>query len=336
MSGSKKNKPLVVLTPGDPAGVGPQVIVQSLRDSAIRNLADYLIVCDHAVLSAYKGFSCERWDYAGCRRTQDHCAIFLLEPGVISSPRDAILAKPTTLTARASFEYVRYASYILKKGLADCLVTGPVSKENIIKAGVSAWVGHTEFLARDCGVSFPVMLFSAPCGKAVVVTRHIALRDVSKKLTQEVVYKTIEAVHLALRKQFGMKRPRIAVAGLNPHCGEGGKIGDEERRLIVPALRRAQKRYGTVFGPYSTETILYDIYRGKYDCVIGMYHDQILGALKMVARDSLVNITIGLPYVRTSCAHGTAFDIARSRRANPESLKSAIKEAVRMFSYTKR
>jgi 4-hydroxythreonine-4-phosphate dehydrogenase len=233
---------------------------------------------------------------------------------------------------------------LIKAGKADALVTAPINKKAASLAGFK-FPGHTEYLAYLVGArKFCMMLVACPPKpipnptqelrrgggplRVVLATRHIALKDVSRCLDQNQIRDAIILTHQALKKYFRIRHPRIAVCALNPHAGEDGMFSDEESRIITPAIKKAKVK--GVVGPLPADSLFYDAYRGRFDAQIVMYHDQGLIPLKMVAKDAAVNITLGLPFIRTSPAHGTAFDIAGRNKANPSSMIEAIKLACQL------
>jgi 4-hydroxythreonine-4-phosphate dehydrogenase len=314
------NKPRVAITTGDPFGIGPEIVLKALASPELRGLANFLIIGDRSVLSSLTKF------LNAAIRTNPHIAIVDLR--LIS--KDSIKwGRQSVLSGKASLAYIDRAIELIKYRRADCLVTAPVSKEAISRAGVK-FSGHTEYIAKAFRTDkFAMMLTGGPL-RVTLVTRHLPLKAVAKAITGEEISDCIALSHTALKRYFGIKHPRIGVASLNPHGGEGGSIGKEEERVIKPAVARAKRRFEGITGPASSEALFYEAFRGKLDCVIAMYHDQGLAPLKMVARDNSINITLGLPFVRTSPGHGTAFDIAGKGLANAGSMIEAIKMAVDM------
>ena len=272
------HKPIIIITTGDPKGIGPEVTEKALKDPRIKTLAHFIVI-----------------------ETQD----------------------------KTGFDAVQKAAEILKKGHARALVTAPVNKEAINKSGIF-FQGHTEYLAKYANTKkFAMMLCGGPL-KVTTVTRHIPLKDAPKNISQAKIIDAIKLTETALKKYFGIKNPKIGVCALNPHCGEGGRIGREEQDIIIPAIKKIKHSIPGVKGPISGDVIFYMAYNGKLDAVISMYHDQGLGPLKMVAFEKGVNVTLGLPFIRTSPDHGTAYDIAGKGIADPGSMKEAIKLAVKM------
>jgi len=288
-----KNKPVIVITIGDPAGIGPEITRKALARRELSRRASFLVVGNE------KSF----------------------KPG-----------KPSAKTGKAAIGYINKAVDLIKEGPADALVTAPISKEAINLAGFK-WPGHTEYLAHLTKTNkFAMMLAGGPL-RVVLATRHIALKDVSKKLNSREIYDVIVLTASYLRKHFKIKNPKIAVCALNPHAGEGGMFSDEEKRIIIPAIKKAGARCSVplhIVGPLPADSLFYNANKGMYDAEIVMYHDQGLIPLKMAARDSGVNITLGLPFVRTSPAHGTAFDIAGKGKADPSSMIAAISMAIKL------
>jgi len=237
---------------------------------------------------------------------------------------------------RASVEYLDKALELLKRKEIDCLVTAPVSKEAINLSGIK-FSGHTEYLAQRSGTKdFAMMLLNDKL-RFCLVTRHVPLKDVSRLLTKDKLYGVVFMACKSLRELFCIKRPRLVVCGLNPHASDNGVIGAEENRIIKPALGLLRRRlHACIDGPLASDAAIYKAREKKYDCVIAMYHDQALIALKLSGFETGVNMTLGLPFVRTSCLHGTAFDIAGNpQSANPASLIAAIKLAVKCSSNLK-
>lgn len=280
--------PVICITTGDPRGIGPEVINKALKNPALKNKADFLII-----------------------------------------PGPAVTKKGQKACARSSIEFIDAAFKLIIEKKADALVAGPVNKEAINKAGIR-FEGHTEYLARLSGTKRFAMMFVSDKLKVSLVTRHIAFGKVARWLSVGAIYDTVELTYKALKNWFGVKNPKIGVAGLNPHCGEGGIFGNEERFIIGPAVRKLQRTYRGIFGPVAADTLLYDTYHKRFDAAVCMYHDQGLCAFKMVSRDKGVNLTLGLPFIRTSPDHGTGFDIAGKNVADPGSMLEAIRLAIRL------
>lgn len=306
-----KRKPHIGITIGDPSGIGPEVVVKALNNPRIRRLGHYTVIGDETVLRRQGLHPTGNCQVLSCR-----CA-----------SADAIIAgRPNRASAQASLAYLNTAVELLRRKDIDGLVTAPVSKEAISSLG-REFQGHTEFLARAFHVKRYEMLFVSTSLRVVVATRHIPITALSRTITAAKVFDAIDLTHAALKKFFRIPRPRLAVCGLNPHAGEGGHIGTEEGTKIIPAIAKAQKRGIRVQGPFPADTLFSPTTAQRYDAVIAMYHDQGLIPIKTLYFNELVNMTVGLPFVRTSPAHGTAFNIAGKDQANPSSMQASIRLA---------
>lgn len=230
---------------------------------------------------------------------------------------------------KASHQALSQAVALLKADKVQAVVTAPVSKTHLNKAGFK-FPGQTEFLA-DAFVCKPTMMLAGPRLRVVLTTIHIPLREVVSHITPAKVFEKILTTHAALKKDFGIKRPRIALCGINPHAGENGLFGDEEKKLLKPAIAKAKRLGMQIFGPLPADTIFHEAAKGHFDAVIAHYHDQGLGPLKTLHFDEGVNITLGLPIIRTSPDHGCAFDIAGKNKANPASMKAAMEMAIQII-----
>ncbi|MFC1621115.1 4-hydroxythreonine-4-phosphate dehydrogenase PdxA [Candidatus Omnitrophota bacterium] len=230
---------------------------------------------------------------------------------------------------KTGFEAIKKAVEILNKGDAHGIVTAPVNKSAINKLGV-VFKGHTEYLARCTRTKKFAMMFCGGPLKVTLVTRHEPIKNIPKILTREKIIDAVTLTEEALKVYFRIKNPRIGVCGLNPHAGEGGVIGLEEKRVIGPAIKKLKSRITNIRGPLPADTIFYMAYNKGLDAIIAMYHDQGLAPFKMIAFHNGVNVTLGLPFARTSPDHGTAYDIAGKGIANPASMKEAIKLNVKL------
>ena len=231
--------------------------------------------------------------------------------------------------------YIKEAVCMAMAGDVDAIVTGPISKEAINRAGYN-FHGHTEFLAHLTKTKDYAMMLAGSSLKVILVTIHESIKNVPGLLTTEKVFKTIKITDNTFKRYFGLKKPRIAVAALNPHAGEGGLFGNEEKRIILPAIQKARRLGINASDPLPPDTLFYRaVKNSKFDCVVCMYHDQGLIPLKLLHFENGVNVTLGLPIIRTSVDHGTAYDIAWKGIANPASMKAAIKMAVEMVKRKK-
>jgi 4-hydroxythreonine-4-phosphate dehydrogenase len=328
-------KPVIGITMGDPAGVGPEVCAKALVTPEIRSIADCVVIGDRRSLR--QGLKAAKIEGIEINAIKD-IAGARFERGVIDvidlenvDPRLKI-GQVSKAAGKAAMEYLEKAIQLAKDGRIDAITTAPINKEAIHKAGYK-FHGHTEILAERTGSKNYAMMFVSEKLWVMLVTTHLPLREVSKHLDKGKILNRIKLAHETLYKLRGRK-PRIGVAGLNPHAGESGIFGDEELKVIKPAVDEAKKLGIDVKGPISPDAIFNLAVGGVFDIVIAMYHDQGLIPLKLLAFNHSVNVTVGLPIIRTSVDHGTGFDIAGKGWANPSSLIEAIKVAV-SFAHTR-
>ena len=311
MSSSKKR---ILITMGDPAGIGPEVTVKALSDWRISKLAHFQVIGDFFVIDKAR------------KVLRAKPEISLLDLANVPSTNFAFgVSRPAF--GKAAMEYVDKALKLIKSGQADALVTAPINKLSVRNAGFEDFEGHTEYLARRTGTKEFAMMFVGKKLKITLVTRHVALKDVSQAITADSISNAIRLTYDYLKKYFGLEDPKIAVAGLNPHAGDSGLFGDEEERIIIPAIKKASVGIKNIYGPLPADAVFYETLKGKFDAVVAMYHDQALGPFKTLYFNDGVNLTLGLPFIRTSPDHGTAFDIAGKSIADPTSMKEAIKLA---------
>ncbi|MEZ5290834.1 MAG: 4-hydroxythreonine-4-phosphate dehydrogenase PdxA [Vicinamibacterales bacterium] len=279
-------KPRVAITEGDPAGIGPEIAARAAADPRV------LAVCDPVIYPA---------------RTETPVKVGEISPQA----------------GRAAFDAIVRAVEDARHHVVHGIATAPVNKAAFAAAGLG-WKGHTDLLAHLCGVSDVAMMFHSPKLRVVLATVHVALRDVPRLITRDLILSTLRLTAGEL-PYFGVTRvPRIAVAGLNPHAGEGGLMGTEEMEVIAPAVRDAQREGLDVTGPLPADTVFLRAARKEFDCVLACYHDQGLMPVKLLSFGASVNVTLGLPIVRTSPDHGTAFDIAGQGVADPGSMIQAV------------
>ncbi len=315
----KSSKIKVGLTMGDPSGIGPAITQVAIHK--LKELAEFVVIGDEWV---FKQSTVHRLQFTDIR--------FIDLNNV--SRKNFEFGKVRAEYGRASIEYLDKALELMKKKEIECLVTCPISKEAINLAGFS-YSGHTEYLAKHTGTKEYAMLLLNKNLKISLVTRHIPLKEVSSKINKDALYKTIFLTCRGLKQLFGIGNPRVIICGLNPHASDNGLIGEEENRIIKPVLEELKTKFKMrIDGPVSADSAIFKANMGEYDAVVAMYHDQALIPLKLNDNNSGVNLTLGLPFVRTSPLHGTAFDIARGgpknfSRANPNSLIEAIALAVR-------
>ncbi len=323
-------KPLIAVTMGDPRGIGPEVLARALAEMSLHEICSPLVVGDGPVLAgtaAHLGLKLNLTEIGPNERHPRSGKIPVLSLSDLTSGRGTGELPPDE-SARASFRYIEEAAKMAITGKAAAMVTGPVNKEAIHRAGVP-FRGHTEYLAGLSGTRDFVMMLAGDRLRVALVTTHVAYRDVPRLLNGRRILSTIGITHSALRDFFGLEKPRLAVAALNPHAGEGGLFGEEET-MISRAVARAGQQGVAASGPWPGDTIFYRAVKGEFDAVVCMYHDQALIPLKLLHFDSAVNITLGLPFLRTSVDHGVAFDIAGRGIANHESMVAAIRLAAEM------
>lgn len=310
---------------GDPAGVGPEIVAKSWERRHEARLAPFFAVgdCD-AVEAVWNGPIRTIADPDEAADVFDH-ALPLIRVG---GGHAITPGSPDLDGARTTLDSLEMAVGLTRGGAASGLVTGPVSKAQLYAVGF-VHPGQTEFVAERCGVASDcvAMMLVGPDLRTVPVTVHVPLRDVPDLLTQELIIVKARATIRGLQRQFGIDQPRIAVAGLNPHAGEDGALGREDAEVIAPAVERLRGEGFDVTGPLPADTMFHPRARARYDAALCMYHDQALVPLKTLYFDEGVNMTLGLPIVRTSPDHGTAFDIAGKDRANPGAMIAALKIA---------
>ena len=329
---SDASLPRIAVTMGDPAGIGPEIAVLAHGDAALFDWCRPVVYGDEAILR--RAASVVGREVAIIPRSGEPASP--AGPGRIavvpvSSLRteEVPFGKPSGPGARAMAAYIRAAAADVLAGRADAVVTCPITKEGLKGAGVP-FPGHTEFLAHLCGGADVVMMLAGDRLRVALVTIHVALRRALELLSPAVIEKTIRITDAFFRKYMGTASPRIAVAGLNPHAGEGGLFGDEETVIIAPAVAACRRGGIDARGPYPPDTIFHRAYRGEFDVVVAMTHDHGLIPLKLVHFEDGVNVTMGLPIIRTSVDHGTAYDIAGTGKASPASLLAAIRMAAGM------
>jgi len=327
-------RPLII-TMGDPTGVGPEIIVKAFLAGAFDPIERPLLVAgDPSCLrraARVFGVAAELavGDLAShrLRLGSRHLDIEALST---LPAENLVYGQPDAACGRAMVDYIEYACDRCRDGSAAGMVTAPISKAAIHAAG-SPFPGHTELLAQRCGVKKVVMMLAGERLKVCLVTTHLALSAVPAALSRAEILATLRITDGGLRRYFGLAQPRLAVLALNPHAGEGGLFGDEEGRLIRPAIAAAQEAGIAATGPHSADTLFhFAVQQQACDAVICMYHDQGLIPLKLLHFEDAVNVTLGLPIVRTSVDHGTAYDLAGSGRASTASLVAAVKLAAEM------
>ena len=316
----------IAITMGEARGVGPEVIVKALSSSGIRDCCDPVVIGDSEVLKdavRLAGLKLKVRPILNLTDSEPETgAIDIIE---IKSRSSLKKGHPSKTAGREVVEYIRKAVALALSNGVKAIVTAPISKQSLQMAGYT-WPGHTELLAELTDTKDCAMMFVSDRLKIILSTIHIPLKEVPGKITEKCVYKTIRHAMNGTH-MLGITNPRIAVSGLNPHAGESGIMGQEELNSIIPAIKKSQEEGFDVSGPYPPDVIFHKAYKGEFDIVVCMYHDQGLVPFKMLAFDTGVNVTVGLPIVRTSPDHGTAFDIAWKNMASPSSMIEAIKLA---------
>ncbi len=330
--------PLVAITMGDPAGIGPEIVAMVLQRVNLTHQHRLLVIGDETAM--VRGF-----EILGSAdplvRVKTIESKVLQGPGpyffaASSLPLDDIkFGQPSATAAAATIDFIRRAVVAAQDGVVDAICTAPINKSVVKQAGF-AFPGHTEFLQHLTQARRTVMMLAGSSLRVSLVTIHCALAQVPELLNIDLVAETITITYQALVDDFDIRQPRLAVAGLNPHCGDGGLFGDEEKRIIGPAVSRCQKQGLNASGPLPPDTVYHQAHQGNYDAVVSMYHDQGLIPLKLLHFQDAVNVTLGLPIVRTSVDHGTAYDLAGTGRASPASLLEALALAARMAQRRKR
>lgn len=316
------------MTAGEPAGIGPEVCLQALAQSGTSGIA---VVGDPALLRHHAKGLGSALEIAEVSLT---AAFDVSRPNVIPVvpihyPVAVTAGHPNPANAAAQLQGLEIAGKAALDGHCDAIVTAPLQKSTINDAGVP-FSGHTEYFAELCETELPVMLLAAGDLRVALATTHLPLREVPSAITLERVTAVLRVLHEGLQLRYGIAAPRIGVCGLNPHAGEGGHLGNEDNDVIAPAIAALTAEGLQIDGPLPADTAFAGDKVGTYDAVLAMYHDQGLPVIKYAGFGNAVNVTLGLPIIRTSVDHGTALDLAGTGRANPGSLIAALNEARRM------
>ena len=328
------NRPLLAITLGDPAGIGPEIILKALRHPIVYEQCRPLIIGDRRVLErSAASVSHPALTVQMVQEPADGhftAGTLTLLDLANADPAEIPIGKISAAAGRAAVEYVFQACDLAMAGKVDAVVTAPLNKAAMNLAGF-AFAGHTELLTERTGAQQVSMLLTGPKLRVVHVSTHVSLQEAIRRVTRQRVEEVIDLAYQSC-VALGVAEPRIAVAGLNPHASEGGLFGDEEARAIVPAIASARARGLLVSNPLPPDTVFLRAVKGEFDIVVAMYHDQGHIPMKLLAFDSGVNVSIGLPIIRTSVDHGTAFDIAGTGQASEESMLAAIDVAVKMVA----
>ncbi len=331
--------PIIALTMGCPVGIGPEIIAHALAVPTVYGYGRPVVVGDRAIMERAiritgVPLSIKLVRDTGLEEELEVGKIHIL-PASELDPSQCAYGQPTAQTGAAMVNYILRAVELALSGRVQAIATGPINKRAMHMAGYS-YPGHTELLVEKTGAGPYAMMLAGDRLKVVPVTIHMPLRDVSARLTPEMIIEKLTVTNDALRRYFDLERPRLAVSALNPHAGEGGLFGDEELKIIAPAIESAKALGIDARGPFPADTFFYRASQGEFDAVICMYHDQALIPLKLLHFKDGVNITLGLPIIRTSVDHGTAYDLAGTGKADPSSLLAALKFAARMAEHSGR
>jgi len=359
--------PRIGITMGEPAGVGPEIILKAFWQAPdLYKICVPVILGDHGVIQKAETIltsslmtsqkvrkavtplkagvqNCLNFLDSRFRGNDDKKNLPLFMSSSLSIPilplskipmHDHQFGIPRLEWASHVMQYISKGVELAKSGLLDALVTSPIHKETLHQAGFP-FPGHTEYLAHLLKVKTFGMMLVSPELRVSLVTIHIPLKEVPEAITRKKVLTTLRLTHETLQKYFGFAKPRLALAALNPHAGEGGSFGDEEKKILIPAVKKAQKEGIRITGPLPADSLFYYARKGAYDAVVALYHDQGLIPLKTLSFEEGVNITMGLPIIRTSVDHGTALAIAGTGQASPKSLIAAIRSAVQMVKNSK-
>lgn len=322
-------KPIVAVTMGDPAGVGPEVILKALSHQAVGRACNPLILGDWGVLQRVRAKSKRLPKLISWQSGMPLLPLLRGSGGFVVCPLSTLRenesrpGRPVKAGGHAAYRYITVAARLALSSVADAIATAPISKSILIDAGYN-YPGHTELLAELSRTPECRMMLIGKKLRVVLVTGHVGYTKVVRSLTCDGIRTTLDLTHRALKNSFGISRPRIAVAALNPHGGEEGIFGSEEKEIIVPGVQAAKRKGIPAFGPFPADSLFHKAARGEYDAVVCMYHDQGLIPLKLHHFFGGVALTLGPPFIRTSVDHGTAYDIAGSGRADETSMVQAI------------
>jgi 4-hydroxythreonine-4-phosphate dehydrogenase len=315
---------------GDPAGIGPEIVLKTLRRARIHSACRPVVFGTTSLLKR-----------VGPKLTAGLVFKKIENPADASFDKKTInvverpvsgkitVGKKNAQAGKAALDYLDKAIEFALNGEIDAIVTAPLSKAAVRLSGAADFIGHTEYLAEKTNTRTYAMMFYSERLKVALVTTHLPLKEVADSITTQKIACVTSLAYEALRK-LGISRPRIGIAALNPHAGEDDAFGGEDSKIIAPAVRKTRKKLMNVEGPFPADTLFHAAYNGEYDLVVAMYHDQGLAPFKMIAFDTGVNVTLGLPFARASVDHGTAFDIAGKGMASERSLVEAIKLAGRL------
>jgi 4-hydroxythreonine-4-phosphate dehydrogenase len=334
MSDIVPNKPTIGISMGDYNGIGPEVVLKALQNNQLVKQCTPIIYGSMKVMNKYRNLlEMKDWTLFGLQKAEQANQKLTNVITCWADNQDEVQpGKVTPEAGRGAYESLKRAVADLKEGKIDALVTAPINKNNIQNDDFK-FPGHTEYLGETFGIPDPLMFMVSETLRVGVVTGHVPLKEVSAHVTKQKIVAKLQAMLHSLRSDFGIRKPRIAVLGLNPHAGEGGLLGAEENEVIMPAIKELHNKGQLVFGPYPADGFFAAQSFRKFDAVLAMYHDQGLTPFKTIAFNEGVNFTAGLPIVRTSPDHGTAYDIAGKNQADEASMLQAIYTACDVVKY---
>ena len=317
---------------GDPCGIGPELVLRLLQSRKARAVAHYAVFGSGRILEKVArtlGIPMPRMESASLDEDLRVRRLPVLLDCAPCPIRLALMGKATAAGGRAAIEWIEAAIEVARTKRIEAIVTAPINKEAVLKGG-HKWPGHTEMLAAKTGTKKPVMMMVGGDLRVALVTTHAAIADLPRLITKRNVLATLRIVHRDLRRYFGLKKPRLFVCGLNPHAGEAGRFGTEETRAIAPAVKQARAEGIRCEGPLPADVVFTRRLMKRFDAAVAMYHDQANIPVKLLAVEKGVNVTLGLPIIRTSPDHGTAFDIVKQGAADVRSILAAVRMAARM------
>jgi len=319
------DRPVIGITLGDFNGVGPELILKTLNDNRILKICIPVIYANYKLLARYK----KLLNYTEELNLHSIKSVNEIQPRKINlltcweEDYELTIGQPTKESGKAAFLSLEKAVADALSGTVRALVTAPIDKKNIQQEGFY-FAGHTEYLAERCGVRDNLMVMVSPTMKVALATGHLPVSQIAASITKENLLTKINLLYRSLKTDFGIHKPKIAILGLNPHAGESGMIGDEEKNILIPIIQDLKEKGQLIFGPYAADGFFGQHHYTKYDGVLAMYHDQGLSPFKALCFDEGVNFTAGLPFIRTSPDHGTAYDLAGKNLVAEESFRSAI------------
>ena len=329
------NKPIIGVSCGDPNGIGIELIIKTFSDTRILELCTPVIFASNKVINFYRK-SLPEFNF-NWQNIKELSKLNLKQINIYNCWEEEVTISPGQLNeigGKYAVKSLLSATNALKQKEIDGLVTAPIHKKNVQSPEFN-FTGHTPFLKNFFGVSDVVMILFANDFRVALVTEHIPVNEIASYISKEIILRKLNILNESLQKDFGIDKPRIAVLGLNPHAGDEGLIGKEEETIIRPAIKEAKQNNITVTGPFSADGFFARGFQSRFDAVLAMYHDQGLVPFKTIAIDEGVNYTAGLPAVRTSPDHGTAFDIAGKGKANESSFRSAVFECIDIINQRK-